>query len=292
METTFKKIRKKRNSMTRRSLQKFLSNKLAVAGVIVVVLLILLSFLQPVFSQYKINDMDTANRNSLPTAEHLLGTDNLGRDFLTRLFYGGQISITISMISAILGSILGVTIGCISGYFGGVVDRIMLFVQEIFSTFPVIIIVLILVGFVGRSLTNLVLIFAFTGWMSTSRIVRSKVLSLREEPFVEFCRGNGISNFSIMFRQLLPNTLGPVIVSFTLHMAGYVLAEAGLSFIGLGAPSEIPTWGNLINAGKSLTVIQNYPVLWIAPGVIISLFVLSVNFFGDGLRDALDAKQE
>jgi len=209
----------------------------------------------------------------------------------TRLLYGGRVSILIGVVSAVGASLIGVILGCISGYFGRKVDSVILFVSETFMIFPDILLIMILVGFAGRGLLNLILIFSITGWTRAQRIVRGKFLSLREEPFVESCRANGISKLSIMFKHLLPNTLGPVIVNITLLTAGYVLAEAGLSFIGLGVEPTIPTWGNIINAAKSLLVMQNHPLLWIAPGIAISLFVLGINFFGDGLRDVFDPTQ-
>lgn len=144
------------------------------------------------------------------------------------------------------------------------------------------------IGFMGKSVRNLLLIFTFTGWPGVMRIVRGRILSLKQEPYVESCRANGISGLSIMFHHLLPNTLGPIIVNTTMNVAGYILSEAGLSYLGLGVPDNVPTWGNIINAAKRLDIIQNLPMLWLAPGLAICLFVLCVNFFGDGLRDALD----
>jgi len=280
-----------KNAFARRSFERFMANRLAVLGLVFALLLTLASLVVPFISPHGVNDMNTANRLAPPSLEHPLGTDSLGRDFMTRLLYGGRVSIAVSITSALICSFIGVIIGCVAGYIGGKIDDFLIFVSEIFSTFPTTILILILVGFMGRSLLNLVLIFGLTSWMSTARIVRGRVLSLREEPFVEYYVSNGISGWSIMFRHLIPNMFGPITVAFTLNMAGFVLAEAGLSFLGLGAPSAVPTWGNLINAARSLNVIQNYPMLWIAPGVVISIFVLGINFFGDGLRDALDATQ-
>ena len=158
-------------------------------------------------------------------------------------------------------------------------------------SFPSMILVLVLVGFLGQGIMNLIIIFSLTGWTSSLRIIRGRILSLREELFVESCRASGIGRLSIMFNHLLPNALGPVIVAITLSTGGYVLAEAGLSFLGLGVASDVPTWGNIINAAKNLRTMQNHPALWIAPGVAISLFSLGVNFFGDGLRDVFDPEE-
>ena len=280
-----------KSSLAKRNIQKFLNNKLAVFGLCLVVLLILISIFAPLLTRYDVATSDTSMRLQAPSSEHLLGTDNIGRDLFTRVLYGGRVSIFISLVSAIGASFIGIVFGCISGYLGGKVDAVMLYISEIFMSFPQIILVLIMVGFAGRGLINLIIIFSITGWTYTHRIVRSRILSLKEESFVDSCRANGIGGVSIMFRHLLPNTLGPVIVCVTIQTAGYVLAEAGLSFIGLGVEANIPTWGTIINAARSISIIQNNPILWIAPGIAISLFVLGINFFGDGLRDVYDPEQ-
>ncbi len=286
-----KKSGRSKNSLARRNLQKLLSNRLAIAGAVIVLVLVVVSLAAPLLTHYDPKLIDSSQRYLEPSSEHLLGTDNAGRDLWARLLYGGRMSIMIGLISALSAATIGVIVGCVSGYLGGRVDSILLFISEIFSTFPQTILILIIVGFAGRSVLNLILIFSFTGWMGMHRIVRSRIISLREEAFVESCIVNGIGNLSIMFRHLLPNTIGPVVVSVTLSTAGYVLAESGLSFIGLGVPKDVPTWGNIINAAKSLDIMQNHAVLWIAPGIAIALFVLGVNFFGDGLRDVFDTTQ-
>lgn len=280
-----------RSSLARRNLNKLLSNKLAVVGALTVLLLILVSLFAPLLTKYDPTYVDPSLRFLPPSSEHFLGTDSVGRDLFTRLLYGGRISIFVGVVSALGASFIGIVLGCISGYIGGKTDSVILYISEIFMTFPQIILILILMGFWGRGLSNIIIIFSVTGWTSLHRIVRSRILSLREEPFIESCRANGINKMSIMFSHLLPNTLGPVIVTITLSSAGYVLAEAGLSYLGLGVPAEIATWGNIINAAKSFVVFQNYPTIWIAPGIAISLFVLSINFLGDGLRDVFDMKQ-
>lgn len=280
-----------KSSLAKRNIQKFSQNKLAIFGLALVTILILASIFAPLITRYDPAISDTSQRLQAPSAQHWLGTDNIGRDLFSRLLYGGRISIFISIVSAIGASFIGIVLGCISGYFGGKVDSITLYISEIFMSFPQIMLVLIFVGFSGRGLLNLIIIFSITGWTYTHRIVRSKIQSLKEESFVECCRANGISGASIMFRHLLPNTLGPVIVCITIQTAGYVLAEAGLSFIGLGVEANIPTWGTIINAARSISIMQNQPILWIAPGIAISLFVLGINFFGDGLRDVFDPGQ-
>ncbi len=285
------KRKRPRSSLARRNWEKFLSNRLAIMGGVVLLALILACVAAPLLTPYDPVTANAAQRLQSPSAAHPLGTDNLGIDLLARLLYGGRWSIFIGLASAVGASLLGVAAGCLSGYYGGLLDQALLYVSELFSVFPQTLLILICVGISGRSVVNMILIFIFTGWCGVHRIVRSRILSLKQEPFVESCRVNGVSGFSIMFRQLLPNTIGPVIVHTTLASAGYILAEAGLSFLGMGVPDGIPTWGNIINAAKTLTKVLTYPHLWLAPGIAISLFVLSINFFGDGLRDVFDPAQ-
>ncbi len=285
-----KKIYKK-SSLASRNRQKFLSNRLAMVGLILLVVVVVLSLAAPLFTRHDPSFIDTTIRYESSSSEHMLGTDSVGRDLWARLLYGGRYSIMIGLLSAAGASLIAVVLGCVSGYYGGKIDAVIVYISEIFYSFPQLLLVLILVGFAGRGWVNLIIIFSLTGWIFGFRVVRSKILSLREETFVEACKANGIGGLSIMFRHMLPNTLGPVIVNATLSTAGFVLAEAALSFIGLGVEADIPTWGNIINAAKSILVMQNYPWLWIAPGVAISLFVLGINFFGDGLRDVYDPGQ-
>lgn len=280
-----------KSSLMKRNLHKFLSNRLAIVGLSIIIILLLMSIFAPLICRYDPYLIDVSQRLQQPSFKHLLGTDNVGRDVFARLLYGGRVSIFIGIISALSTSAIGVLLGAVSGYVGGKVDSVILYISEIFMSFPSMILVLVLVGFLGQGIMNLIIIFSVTGWTSSQRIVRSRIYSLREESFVDGCRASGIGGFSIMFNHLLPNALGPVIVGITLSTGGYVLAEAGLSFIGLGVASTVPTWGNIINAARNLRIMQNYPALWIAPGIIISLFSLGINFFGDGLRDVFDPEQ-
>jgi peptide/nickel transport system permease protein len=207
------------------------------------------------------------------------------------MLYGGRVSIFIGLMGAVGGGLIGIILGCICGYLGGWLDKIVLRISEILMAFPQLVLVLVLVVFIGQGLWNLIFIFIFTGWTGTYRLVRGRFMSVREEYFVEACRAFGLSNGSIMFRHIFPNTLGPVIVYNTISTASYILEESALSFLGLGVQAGIATWGNIMNAAKSIDVIVNYGWLWVPPGLAISLFVLGVNFFGDGLRDIWDPTQ-
>ena len=285
------KNKKSRNTQGMRQWKKFKRNKMAVIALILLGILIFASAFAPLLTSYDPEAISLTERTLAPSKTHLLGTDKVGLDVFTRLLYGGRISILIGLTGALGGAIIGAALGCLGGYFGGLLDRFLLRLSELFTTFPQTILVLILVAFMGQGVWNLFIVFWCTGWMGTYRMTRAKILSLREETYVLACQAFGISNRSIMFRHILPNAAGPVIVNITLSTAGYVLQESALSFLGLGVPSSTPTWGNIFNAAKALDVVQAYPWLWLAPGIAISLFVLSVNIIGDGLRDALDPNQ-
>jgi oligopeptide ABC superfamily ATP binding cassette transporter, permease protein len=267
-----------------------ISNKLGMIGFIVVVVMSLMSILAPVLTNIDPAVTDMANINKAPGGLHILGTDSIGRDLFSRLLYGGRISISIGIISALTTSFIGTIFGLIAGYFRGIVDSFLVRLSEVIQTVPMIILVMVLVTIIGPGVRNMVLVFSLTGWMTVFRIVRNEVLRLREETYVEVNRAFGISNGKIMFSQILPNTLSPIIVATTINVAFFILSETELSFLGLGVPTNISTWGTIINGAKSLSVIENQWWLWIIPGAVISLFIMSINFFGDALRDVLDPK--
>ena len=290
MNDLSKQKSKMRSAMAKRSLNKMISNKLGMIGFIVVVVMSLMSILAPVLTNIDPTVTDMANINKSPGGLHILGTDSIGRDLFSRLLYGGRISISIGIISALTTSFIGTVFGLIAGYFRGIVDSFLVRLSEVIQTVPMIILVMVLVTIIGPGVRNMVLVFSLTGWMTVFRIVRNEVLRLREETYVEVNRAFGISNSKIMFSQILPNTLSPIIVATTINVAFFILSETELSFLGLGVPTNISTWGTIINGAKSLSVIENQWWLWIIPGAVISLFIMSINFFGDALRDVLDPK--
>lgn len=281
-------VRAARNRLRMRNLRKFMRNRMALISAIVIIIMVIMCVAAPLLTKYDPLYMDMGNRNLPMSADRPLGTDNMGRDVWARMLYGGRMTMYIGVAGALGATLLGAILGCVGGYFGGKVDSIIVYISELFMTFPYYLLVMLLVGILGRSTNNLLLIFTFTGWTRMMRVVRTSVLSLREESYVESCRANGIGSRSIMFHHILPNAMGPVIVNFTLSTANYILSEASLSFLGMGVPDTVVTWGMILNAAKRLDIIQNQPVLWIAPGLAICLFVLCINFFGDGLRDVLD----
>lgn len=283
-----KNLNTKRSSLAKKNIQKFMRNRMAVIGGTVMLLIIFACVFAPLLTSWDPTFCDPSQRELPCSAEHLLGTDRVGRDIFARILYGGRTSIMIGVGCALGAGLLGTILGCIAGFFGGKVDAVLVFIQELFATFPQLLLILLFSAYVGGSIANIFIIFIATSWTGTMRVVRSNIMALKQEPFAESCRANGISNRSIMFHHLLPNTLGSVIVSMTLTVSGFILTEASLCYLGVGIPSEIPTWGNIINAAKRMDIILNMPTLWLAPGLAIGLFSLSVNFFGDGLRDVFD----
>ena len=280
------------SSLLKKNIRKFMNNKLAVLGLIVVLVMTLACIIGALMGVDYNTPVLTAMKKA-PDAEHIFGTDTIGRDLLARVLYGGCYSILIGVFCAVASSVIGAVLGAISGYFGGKVDTALIRVSEVFQAFPQLVLVMMIVAIVNkRGLGNLLVIFVITGWMTTFRIVRNEFLSLKGETYVKVCEAFGMSKMSIMFKQILPNVMSPIIVSTTTNVAFFILQEAALSFIGLGVADSTPTWGNILNAAKSISVVTNQWWIWIFPGLAITLFVLAINFLGDGLRDVLDAKQQ
>lgn len=275
-----------------RMLRKMMENRLAIIGLVVFLVILLACVLAPVISPYDPQATNLRDMTQPPSLAHLFGTDKLGRDVFTRTLYGGRLSILIGFGSALGAALIGVLLGCYGGYKGGIFDKTVLRLSEIFMSFPQLILVLMLGTIFGRSLKNLILIFILTGWGGVYRQARAKMLSLREEEYVQSMRAFGLSDTVIAYKHMLPNAIGPVVVNLTLSTAMFILDEAAMSFLGLGVPPEIPTWGNILNAAQDLYVLQNYWWLWLPVGIIVSLFVISINCIGDGLRDSTDPTQQ
>ncbi|MGE4610367.1 MAG: ABC transporter permease [Paracoccaceae bacterium] len=275
-----------------RALRKMMNNRLAVVGLVIFSIILLTSIFAPLLTVHDPGKINLRAMLQTPSAEHWFGTDKTGRDVFARVLYGGRVSILVGLGSAMMAAVIGVVVGCYAGYKGGWTDVIAMRVSEIFMSFPQIILVLLLVSITGQSLNNLIIIFVLTGWGAMFRLSRAQMLSLREEEYVQALQSFGLSTPSICYKHVLPNTLGPIMVNITLTTAMFILAEAGLSFLGLGVPLNIPTWGNILNVAKDLRVLQNNWWMWLPVGTVISLFVLSVNFIGDGLRDSTDPSQQ
>lgn len=271
-----------------RRLNKFNKNKLAMAGVIILVILIGFSIFAPFLVSKDISKVDLMNISMAPSKEHILGTDEMGRDVFARLVYGGRVSLTVGILGMLIQIIIGTTLGIIAGFYGGVVDSIIMRIVDVFMCFPFFIIAIAMAAILGPSLWNVIIIIGILSWTGIARIVRAEVLKLKKMEYIEAAYALGIKNHTILLKHLLPNVMGSVIVASTLSIANGILTEAALSFLGMGVKPPQPSWGNMLSAAQNMRTLQSEWWLWIPPGLCVLLTVMSINFVGDGMRDALD----
>lgn len=288
-----------------RSLRRFLRHRMAVTGLVMMCLIagyIVIGSL--IYSEQDANFNNTSRRLQAPSAEFPLGTDTIGRNIIARTIYGGQISLLIGLSSVLVSVTVGMTVGVISGYYGGWIDSLLMRVTEAMLSIPSLLLLLVMskalggripdVAFLGRTFSGsvivIVVIIGLTGWMYLARIVRSSVLSVKESEFISAARALGAPNHRIIFSHIVPNIIAPVIVAATLGVAGAILSEAYISFLGLGVRAPTATWGNMLEGSRQY--IESAWWLWVFPGFLILLTVLSINFVGDGLRDALDPRSD
>lgn len=270
--------------------QKLKRNKLAMFGVVILTSLVFVAIVAPLITPY---DRDFINMSKIyqePSANYWLGTDELGRDVFTRLIYGTRISMSVGIVSTVISVLIGVVLGAVGGYKGGTVDLIVMRIVDIFMCFPFFLIAIVIAGILGPSIWNLMFISGILSWPRIARIVRAEVLSLKHREFIEASRALGLNSRKIIFKHIIPNILAPIIVYATLGIAQGILSEAGLSFLGLGVEQPVPSWGNMLSAAQNFSTLTNRWWLWVPPGLMVLLTVLSINFVGDGLRDALDPK--
>ncbi len=272
-----------------RSLRRFLSHRLALIGVIMVLSLTLACFIGPHLLPYDELHIDLRARFAPPgTGGHIFGTDPLGRDIAARLFHAGQISMAVGFAVMIIATAFGSVVGVISGYYGGRVSAVLMRIVDAFLSFPSVFLLLALAAFIQPSPVMIALIISATSWMEVARIVEAEVKSLRNQDFVQAAHMLGLSGRWIMFRELLPNAIGPIIVAASLTVARAILLEAYISFLGYGIQPPLPSWGNMLNGAQQY--LASAPWLAIVPGVAITIAVTGFNFIGDGLRDAFDSR--
>ncbi len=283
------------DTMTRLLIRNFMRHKLAVAGLIVLVILILSALLAPLIAPYDPNKLSTMERLEGPSASHWMGTDDVGRDILSRVLYGGRISLLIGFSATLVALLIGTLVGALSGYFGGLLDNMLMRVVDVFLSFPSLFILIVLATVIrtnghlrqySGSIWPIAIVIGGLSWMGLARIVRATFLGLREKEFVEAARSAGAGNARIMFRHILPGALGPIIVQGTLLIAATIITESGLSYLGFGVQPPTATWGTLLDDAQAH--MKNLPMFAIAPGLMIFLTVMSINYFGDGMRDAFD----
>ena len=283
------------DSHWRLTLRRFGESRLAVFGLMVIVGIVMAAILSPLIAPFDPTHMpafEPGGEAGLirlpPSAEHPLGTDDLSRDILSRILFGARISLTVGFLAVLVAMTLGTVVGAVAGYLGGWTDSVLMRLVDMVISFPLIVLLLAIVAVFDTSLLVIILVLGLTLWPGTARIVRGEVLSLRERQFIQAARALGFSRARIIFRHLIPNALGPVIVAATLGIGNVILLEAGLSFLGMGVPAPTPTWGAMVADGQDVLG----QAWWVAtsPGLAIVLVVLSFNLVGDGLRDALDPK--
>jgi peptide/nickel transport system permease protein len=267
---------------------RLLRNFAFTAGLVLTLLLIVAALAAPLLATHDPNAQDTSRRLEPPSSQHPLGLDDLGRDVFSRIVYGARVSLRVGFSVVIIASIIGVTLGAISGYFGGMIDVAVMRLCDILLAFPGILLAIALVAVLGPSLNNVVLALATIGWVGYARLVRGQVLKVREMEYVTAARALGAKSPRVIALHVLPNVINPVIVMATLGLAGAILAEASLSFLGLGVQPPTPSWGAMLTSGRRYLGLANH--LAIFPGAAIMLAVMGLNFLGDGLIDALDPK--
>lgn len=269
--------------------KRFLKHKMAVIGVVIFTLLILMAILAPVIATHNPAEV-TADFEAPPSAEYWLGTDEVGRDVFSRLVYGAQVSIIVGVGAVLIYVLIGTVLGLIAGYFGGFIDALIMRVTDVFMSFPYFMVILVIVSIIGPSVGTITLVIGFLGWPAVCRLVRGSVLSIKEMDFVQASVAVGYSTPKILFKQILPNVMSPILVNATFGVANAILLEASLSFLGMGVRPPASSWGNMLSQAQSLTVLSSEPWLWVPPGLMILLAVLSINFIGDGLRDAIEGE--
>lgn len=270
--------------------RRFSRHRLAVVGSIILLLLIVAAITAPIISPYPPHQIDVKSIKKPPSAAHWLGTDGAGRDVLSRLIFAARISLSVGLVAAGIAIAIGTILGLISGFYGGHVDFWIMRLTDVIMTVPTLIIIITVVAAVGPGIFNVMVVLGIFGWTGTCRLVRAETLSLRERDFATAAHCLGVPRLQIVFRHILPNVVAPIIVAGTFFVAGAILTEAALSFLGIGVQIPTATWGNMLTEAQSLTILEQMAWLWIPPGLMITITVLSINFLGDALRDALDPR--
>jgi peptide/nickel transport system permease protein len=268
---------------------RFFKHKLAVIGLVIITLFVLMAIFAPVIAPQ--DPLEVGYEfEAKPSSEHLLGTDQVGRDVLSRLIYASRISLAVGLGAVSIYVVIGTILGAIAGYMGKWADMIIMRITDVFMSFPFLMVILVLVSVMGPSLFNIILVLGILGWPPIARLVRGSVLSLKEMDYVKAGVALGYTAPKILLHHILPNALAPILVNATFGIASAIIMEASLSFLGMGVQPPTASWGNMLTEAQSLTVLAEQPWLWIPPGLMIILAVISINFMGDGLRDAVDPK--
>ena len=280
----------KYESLLRQVLRRFMFHRLAVAGSVVMALIILLAVAAPLVTGHDPLEIRLDSLRQAPSLDHWLGTALIGRDVWSRVIYGSRVSLAVGILAVALYTFIGSLLGAVAGYFGGLMDQIIMRLTDTLLSIPTLLMVMIFVSVIGPSLTSVIVVIGLLGWPRTCRLIRGQILAIREEEFVTAARAVGSNSLRIIIRHILPNAFGPLTVLSTFGIANAILLEASLSFLGLGVRPPTPSWGSMLNEAQSPAVLSGLPWLWMSPGLAIALTVLAVNFIGDGLRDAADVR--
>jgi peptide/nickel transport system permease protein len=275
-----------------RTLRRFLRHRLAMAGAIVLLLLCLAVVLAPLIARQGPDAVDLYAQNQPPDHLHWFGTDATGRDIFARTLYGGRVSLLVGALAVVVSLVVGTLLGGVAGFFRGAWDMAIMRVTDVVMTFPQIVIILTAAAMVGPGLRNTILIIGLLNWPIPCRLVRARLLSIREMEFVQASRALGVSSLRILVRVALPNAIDVIVVNASLGVATAILLEAGMSFLGLGVQPPTPSWGNLLNAARQLNILETYTWEWVPAAAAIIVTVLCINLIGDGLRDAFDPRSE
>ena len=277
-----------KNSQTREIISRFMKNKVAVAGFFIILLLVFCALFPSLIAPYSYETMSTGPSFANPSAEHLFGTDEFGRDIFSRVIYGTRTSLAIGLLSVLIACVLGTILGCISGYYGNLTDNLIMRAVDILLAIPNLMLAISIVAALGRSQTNLILALGIGATGGFARVVRGQILTVKEQEYIEVARAIGASDFRIIFCHILPSCLAPIIVQISISVGSSILGAAGMSFIGLGIAPPNPEWGAMLSAGRSF--FRDHWFVETFPGLAIMLAVFAFNLFGDGLRDALDPR--
>lgn len=270
--------------------KKLLSHKLAIFGLIVIVLEIAAVLILPAAMDLDPYAIDYEAFGAEPSKEYPLGCDDVGRDLFARLVYGGRVSLSVGILSALISLFAGVPLGLLAGYFRGKTELIIMRLADVFMSFPAMILILVLASVLGQSVMTIIFVIGIIGWPEFARLIHGTVLSVREKDYIESAVAIGTLDKEIIFRYILPNSFSPVIIAFTFRTAQAIITESAISFLGLGIQPPAASWGNILYYAQSISVLAYKPWVWVPAGTILVLTILSINFFGDGIRDALDVK--
>lgn len=279
-----------RKTEWRNFVKRYCNNKLAVLGLVIFFLIVAVVLIAPQLIPYGEAEIDVAAFNAAPSSKHLLGTDTVGRDVLARLLYGGRVSLFVGVVSTAISVVIGIPLGLLAAFYRGWFETIVMRAADIFMTIPSTILILFLVSMFGPSIITVTVVIGVLGWTKFARQIFGTVLAVREKDYIEGGRAIGQKDSVIIAKYILPNAIAPIFISITFRIAAAIIQESSLSFLGMGVQMPAASWGNMLYNAQSITILKSCQWMWIPPGVALVITILSINFIGNGLRDALDPK--